>query len=103
MIERRVVVPGDKKDDAVGTTVVHRRQTHRAGMREDIERTIDEMFRVQLGRGFSDRQDLGVRRILRLDSAGVVTTHGILGMLEPMTYDSRKDRRLSAFFAALPR
>lgn len=67
LIEGRVVVPRDKKDYMIGTTVVHRSKTHRAGMREDIERTANEMFRTQLGRGFSDRTDLGVRgRIMRL-------------------------------------
>jgi hypothetical protein len=36
-------------------------------MREDIERTADEMLRVQLGRGFSDCTDLRVRgQIMRL-------------------------------------
>jgi hypothetical protein len=46
LIEGRVVVPRDEGDHAIGTAVVHRSQTHRAGMREDIERTADEMFRV---------------------------------------------------------
>jgi hypothetical protein len=67
LIEGSVFVPGDKEDHAIGTAVVHRSQTHRAGMREDIERTAEEMFRVQLARCFSDRTDLGVRgRIMRL-------------------------------------
>jgi hypothetical protein len=61
LIEERIFVPCDKKDHAIGTAVVHRSETHRAGMREDIERTADEMFRVQLGRCFSDRTDFGVR------------------------------------------
>src|SRR5215831_7937947 len=62
LVKRGIVFALRDEDDAVRAAIIHRCQTHGAGMRQNVELASREMLRLQPGRCLPDRADLGMGR-----------------------------------------